>query len=138
MLRHPVAYLMRSFELGRVFMYKWTVNLKFVDEETFVSPILARTMLAFTVVTLGFFAAKWLRVPCVLVETDGNEGTSRREDGCEPERTEGTKTGSKKLRRQLPPEYLVKTLFVSNFIGVVFCRSLHYQVRHALSWVVED
>jgi len=30
---YPISYISRSFELGRVFMYKWTVNWKFLDEE---------------------------------------------------------------------------------------------------------
>lgn len=110
LIDHPVAYLMRSFELGRVFQYKWTVNFKFLDEGTFVSPRLSVALLALTVLVLGCFAVKWLRArgPAAWGEAKPDVG----------------KTGSKKL----PAAYVVKTLFVSNFIGIVFCRSLHYQV----------
>lgn len=108
-MHHPVAYLARSFELGRVFKYEWTVNFKFLSEEAFVSPVLSVALLALTVIALVLFAVKWLRStgPIHVSDASPREGE----------------------RKQLLPEYVVKTLFVSNFIGVVFCRSLHYQVR---------
>ena len=59
--RHPVAYLHRSFELGRVFFYKWTVNFKFLDEETFLSKRLSLLLLLLTLAALAAFAVKWLR-----------------------------------------------------------------------------
>ena len=33
----PFAYIKASFDLGRVFFFKWTVNWRFVPEETFLS-----------------------------------------------------------------------------------------------------
>lgn len=30
---YPLEYISQSFDLGRVFMHKWTVNLKFLPEE---------------------------------------------------------------------------------------------------------
>lgn len=107
LLHHPVAYLARSFELGRVFKYEWTVNFKFLSEEAFVSQMLSVALLALTVIVLVLFAVKWLRStgPIYVRDVSTREGE----------------------RKQLLPEYVVKTLFVSNFIGIVFCRSLHYQ-----------
>ncbi|KAL7677980.1 hypothetical protein ACOME3_004208 [Neoechinorhynchus agilis] len=35
--KYPLSYLTRSFDLGRVFLYKWTVNWKFVPEKIFLS-----------------------------------------------------------------------------------------------------
>lgn len=46
---YPIEYLSRSFELGRVFMYKWTVNFKFLSEEFFVSKWFSLLLLGFTV-----------------------------------------------------------------------------------------
>lgn len=37
LLRHPVSYLRKAFELDRQFFFKWTVNLKFLPEEWFLS-----------------------------------------------------------------------------------------------------
>lgn len=44
----PIEYLTKSFELGRVFMYKWTVNLKFLPEEQFLSKALSIFLLVLT------------------------------------------------------------------------------------------
>ncbi|CAM9698971.1 unnamed protein product [Ascophyllum nodosum] len=121
LLHHPVAYLVRSFELGRVFKFEWTVNFKFLSEEIFVSPVLSVVLLALTVATLGLFAFKWMRsCPPPLATFDRRVGNIRGD--AEPSGVDGVWIG-----RQLSQEYMVKTLFVSNFIGVVFCRSLHYQ-----------
>lgn len=123
LLHHPVAYVARSFEIGRVFKFEWTVNFKFLSEETFVSPVLSVALLALTIITLALFAAKWMRssppVPSVF-DRRVEEGHSM----DDANRAEKVKTDWR-----LPSEYIVKTLFVSNFIGITFCRSLHYQVK---------
>lgn len=46
---HPAEYLSRSFELGRVFTYQWTVNLKFLPEHVFVDKRLSVLLLVLTV-----------------------------------------------------------------------------------------
>eukprot|EP01035_Chromulina_nebulosa_P022481 gene22481-29110_t len=46
---YPVEYINRSFDLGRVFMFKWTVSYKFLSEEVFISKSLSIALLAFTV-----------------------------------------------------------------------------------------
>ncbi|KAG5677745.1 hypothetical protein PVAND_007476 [Polypedilum vanderplanki] len=35
LLTHPISYIKGSFDLGRVFEHKWTVNYRFLDRETF-------------------------------------------------------------------------------------------------------
>lgn len=106
-----------------MFKFKWTVNFKFLSEETFVSPVLSVALIALTVITLAIFATKWIRssppVPSVFHRRVG-EGRSV----DDANRVEKVKTDWR-----LPSEYIVKTLFISNFIGIVFCRSLHYQVK---------
>lgn len=47
---YPVEYLQRSFDLGRVFMHKWTVNYKFVPEDIFASKPFSLILLGLTVV----------------------------------------------------------------------------------------
>ncbi|CAM9779063.1 unnamed protein product [Ectocarpus sp. 8 AP-2014] len=118
LLQHPVAYLSRSFELGRVFKFEWTVNFKFLTEEAFVSPRLSVALLILTLVALALFASKWLRSAREVEAFSASD--LRAGDGG------GGATGGA-VNAALHPEYVVKTLFVSNFIGIVFCRSLHYQ-----------
>ncbi|CAD7948732.1 unnamed protein product [Amoebophrya sp. A25] len=45
----PYSYLTRSFNLGRVFLYEWTVNWKFIPERIFVSKTWAVFLLATTI-----------------------------------------------------------------------------------------
>lgn len=54
------AYLTRAFDLSRVFLYKWTVNWRFLPEQTFLHKDVAHALLAFHAVTLMLFGAmKW-------------------------------------------------------------------------------
>lgn len=101
---HPVAYIRSAFNLGRVFMFQWTVNWKFLEEDLFLSPTLSIALLLGTLITLYAFAGKWIVAStcCPIVWHKRRSGV-------------------------LEPEYVALTLFVSNFIGVAFCRSLHYQ-----------
>ena len=46
LLRYPVSYLRKAFELDRQFFFKWTVNLKFLPEELFLSKKWAMFLLA--------------------------------------------------------------------------------------------
>lgn len=54
-MSHPKAYFVNSFNLGRQFLYKWTVNWRFVPEPTFLSAPFARGLLACHVILLGVF-----------------------------------------------------------------------------------
>jgi alpha-1,3-mannosyltransferase len=115
----PVEYLSRSFEIGRVFTYIWTVNLKFLPEEVFVRKDFGLALLVCTVVVMGLFARKWI---------SENYYVKR----FRPQAPEGkvvlrypesTIVGT----RQLSPHFITMALFTSNFIGVAFAKSLHYQ-----------
>ncbi|ONK70220.1 uncharacterized protein A4U43_C05F31500 [Asparagus officinalis] len=60
LLSHPVAYISRAFNLGRVFIHFWSVNFKFVPEELFVSKGFASALLALHLTLLLLFAHyKW-------------------------------------------------------------------------------
>jgi alpha-1,3-mannosyltransferase len=57
---NPWSYFQASFDLQRVFLYKWTVNWRFVDEETFLSPMWAKALLIGHATTLAAFGLlKW-------------------------------------------------------------------------------
>ncbi|KAL3938133.1 MAG: hypothetical protein SGBAC_006895 [Bacillariaceae sp.] len=45
LLRHPVSYLRKAFELDRKFFHIWTVNLKFLPEDVFLSKTTAVILL---------------------------------------------------------------------------------------------
>jgi len=106
----PYEYLKGSFDLGRVFMFKWTVNFKFLPEEYFVSKIHSISLLLLTIAAFVVFAFKWT-AECrkQLKVSSPREGQSLI------------------ASRDLTSNFIIVTLFASNFIGVVFARSLHYQ-----------
>lgn len=129
LIHHPMAYLARSFEVGRVFKFEWTVNFKFLDEEAFVSPVLSVALLVSTIAALALFAAKWMRSSGQIRDLAADNRSGGHGAGAGTDMLGHDSWGGD---RHLLPEYVVKTLFVSNFIGVVFCRSLHYQVTTAI------
>jgi len=56
------AYWTTAFDLSREFLYKWTVNWRFIDEQQFLSKELARGLLCAHIATIGIFALfKWCR-----------------------------------------------------------------------------
>lgn len=85
---YPIEYLKNSFDLGRVFTFKWTVNLKFLSEEIFTSKELSLALLVLTLlgkrvllamytsvvtdtsgcVAFGTFAVKWIAEVCFCPE----------------------------------------------------------------------
>jgi alpha-1,3-mannosyltransferase len=53
------GYIGRAFEFSRVFLYKWTVNWRFVSEQTFLSKQWAAGLLIGHLSVLICFAWKW-------------------------------------------------------------------------------
>ncbi|KAF8162883.1 glycosyltransferase family 58 protein [Crassisporium funariophilum] len=117
----PWAYARSAFDLGRVFLYKWTVNWRFLEEDNFLSPRFAVSLLIGHVTVLVAFG---LFIWC---KADG--GVYR--------------VLSRAFRRSfLPaglvsvtPDYVATVLFTSNLIGILFARSLHYQFY---SWYAQQ
>ncbi|RNA41986.1 dol-P-Man:Man(5) c(2)-PP-Dol alpha-1-3-mannosyltransferase-like [Brachionus plicatilis] len=104
LLTYPVAYLHRSFELGRQFFYKWTVNWKCVPEDLFLFKPFQTCLLVLHLCILLIFMNRILK----------NVG--------------GLKNlFFQKKRLKLSYEAITYIMFVSNFIGICFSRSLHYQ-----------
>ncbi|XP_077204329.1 dol-P-Man:Man(5)GlcNAc(2)-PP-Dol alpha-1,3-mannosyltransferase isoform X1 [Paroedura picta] len=110
LLANPVGYLTRSFDLGRQFLFQWTVNWRFLPEEVFQHRAFHTGLLVAHLTVLGLFALnRWHR--------SGESVWSLLKDPA---------------KRKSPPQPLsanqiVYALFTSNFIGVCFSRSLHYQ-----------
>lgn len=56
----PGEYITSAFNLGRQFLYKWTVNFRFLNEDTFLDQRLGHALLALHVILLGAFEIfKW-------------------------------------------------------------------------------
>ncbi|ELU12256.1 hypothetical protein CAPTEDRAFT_155940 [Capitella teleta] len=106
LLENPAGYLIRAFDLGRQFFFIWTVNWRFLPEEIFLSRYFHAALLLLHLSFLLFFCfGRWNRMFGSLTNLLSKS----------PE------------RENISPNYLVGILFTSNFIGICFSRSLHYQ-----------
>lgn len=128
---YPRAYLTGAFDLGRVFLYKWTVNWRFVSEESFLSPGFALALLLghlSALLAFGWF--RWTR-------RDGGPLFVLKRALLSPTQpaspvviTADGKTYSLLTLRFVCLSYSAEVttiLFTSNLIGILFARSLHYQ-----------
>lgn len=52
LLSHPTSYLKGSFDFGRVFEHKWTVNYRFLDQEIFENSSFHKTLLLIHILLL--------------------------------------------------------------------------------------
>lgn len=113
---YPWQYLHKAFELGRVFKYEWTVNFRFLSEQAFTSSSLSLALLVCTALAFVLFAHKWVSAQGSILRRFQKGGGSaapaliRWDAG-----------------RELRTPFIVVTIFTSNFIGVAFARTLHYQ-----------
>nr|SVE92972.1 EOG090X04XE [Moina brachiata] len=99
---NPVAYIVGSFNLGRVFLYEWTVNWRFLPEEIFINPIFHVSLLLLHVTVLALFASSWYRYLKSFAKLQP-AGVN------------------------IVSQLFLLPLFTANFIGIAFSRSLHYQ-----------
>ncbi|KAF5324538.1 hypothetical protein D9611_004241 [Ephemerocybe angulata] len=118
---NPWSYARGAFDLGRVFLYKWTVNWRFLDEQTFLEPKLALGLLIGHVTVLVAFA--WFR----WCQPDGGTWSVLARGLKRPLLPAGLAT--------VTPDYVATVLFTSNLIGILFARSLHYQFY---SWYAQQ
>ncbi|KAL8807935.1 MAG: hypothetical protein Q9182_000401 [Xanthomendoza sp. 2 TL-2023] len=121
---NPLGYLSRAFEFSRQFLFKWTVNWRFVDEETFLSREFAIALItAHLGLLLLFTATRWLK-------------PSRRSI---PAFVSGLWRPRPLLIQQqislrVTPTYIMTTILSALAIGLLCARSLHYQFYAYIAW----
>ncbi|KIK30975.1 glycosyltransferase family 58 protein [Pisolithus microcarpus 441] len=110
---NTVPYIQNAFNFSRVFLQKWTVNWRFLDEEVFLSPSWAMGLLLGHVTLLTAFGlCRWCR-------NDGGTLAVIRRGFLRPSQSPALSAVS--------PDYIATVLMTSNLIGILFARSLHYQ-----------
>ncbi|KAL7627834.1 dolichyl-P-Man:Man(5)GlcNAc(2)-PP-dolichol alpha-1,3-mannosyltransferase [Parahypoxylon ruwenzoriense] len=121
------GYLGRAFELSRQFLFKWTVNWRFLGEEIFLSWPFSLILLSMHALVLtGFIVKKWLKpagkpLSAIITPILGFSSP------FSPQ--EETRVASR-----VTPEYVMTTILSANVIGLLFARSLHYQFYSYLAW----
>ncbi|KAE8310699.1 Dol-P-Man:Man(5)GlcNAc(2)-PP-Dol alpha-1,3-mannosyltransferase [Aspergillus transmontanensis] len=115
---NPTGYVARAFELTRQFMFKWTVNWRFVGEELFLSKQFSLALLALHIFLLGLFVTTgWLRP----------SGSSL------PAFLRNLLQGRQRIV-VLSKSFIMTVMLTSLAIGLLCARSLHYQFFAYLSW----
>lgn len=119
-------YLKSAFDLGRQFLYKWTVNWKFVPEEVFLSKEFAYSLLVLhATILLTFAHYKWIR-PSSEGAWDFTKKFFDYVSIDDPEAEE--------IERRMSPQFVMDALLGSMVIGMLCARSLHYQFYAYLGW----
>ncbi|KAM4695138.1 dol-P-Man:Man(5)GlcNAc(2)-PP-Dol alpha-1,3-mannosyltransferase isoform 2-T2 [Discoglossus pictus] len=110
LMENPAGYLIRSFDFGRQFLFQWTVNWRFLPESVFHHRAFHLALLAGHLTALLLFLLhRWHR--------SGQSLLSILKDPSH----------RKPSSHRLTPNKIIFVLFSSNFLGVTFSRSLHYQ-----------
>ena len=120
------SYLSRAFEFSRVFFFKWTVNWRFVGEETFLDKKFHITLLIGHLFVLAvFLLTRWLNPSSRSTETMVTRMLRGEEPLGDIQRAVATR---------VKPQFVLTTILTSNVIGILFARSLHYQFYAYLGW----
>jgi alpha-1,3-mannosyltransferase len=120
------GYLSRAFELSRQFLFKWTVNWRFIGEDTFLSREFSIALLVGHVSVLALFATtRWLR-PASKPIMEMVQNALKLE--------EPLKATQHAVSIRVSPNYILTTILTANAIGVLFARSLHYQFYSYIAW----
>lgn len=121
-------FFKNAFDFSRQFMFKWTVNWRFLGEDIFLSKWFHSLLLALHVSVLLFFTfAKWLRKS----ETGKDLSDLIFRDGLVKFYKNTISTSHAILDPARSGRYIALIMMTSNLVGVLFARSLHYQF---LSW----
>ena len=118
------AYLSRAFEFSRQFLYKWTVNWRFVDEQVFLSQEFSISLLTIHLSLLVLFlSTRW-------IQPSGRTLQECTRMAFSPPPAKVVENVS----RQVTPGFVLTTILTSNAIGMLCARSLHYQFYSWLAW----
>ncbi|KAJ2896517.1 dolichyl-p-man:man c -pp-dolichyl mannosyltransferase [Zalerion maritima] len=121
------GYLGRAFELSRVFLFKWTVNWRFVGEDVFLSKNFAYGLLGLHALVLAAFGlTKWLKPAKKPVSSIVGKVLKFQQPLTDREEI--------LISKSVSPRFVLTTVLTSNVVGLLFARSLHYQFYAYLAW----
>ncbi|KAK5153273.1 dolichyl-P-Man:Man(5)GlcNAc(2)-PP-dolichol alpha-1,3-mannosyltransferase [Oleoguttula sp. CCFEE 6159] len=118
------SYFSRAFDFTRQFLFKWTVNWRFVGEDVFLSKSFSITLLAAHATLLALFAStRWLEpskssIPEVVRMIFDPPAAQAQQE----------------LSRRVTPRFVVTTILTANAAGMLCARSLHYQFYSLIAW----
>ena len=118
------GYVSRAFQLTRQFLFKWTVNWRFVGEESFLSNRFSLSLVAAHLSLLTLFVTTlWIRPSGLSIPQ-----LARRIVKPLPKKFEQL------ISIRVDPGFIQTTLLSSLAIGMLCARSLHYQFYAYIAW----
>ncbi|RYP46972.1 hypothetical protein DL768_006895 [Monosporascus sp. mg162] len=124
---NAIGYLSRAFELSRQFLFKWTVNWRFVGEDVFLSRPFSITLLVTHVsVLVWFITNKWLKPTRKPLSAIIGPVLQLKSPLSPLE--------ERQVASRVTPEFVMTTILSANAIGLLFARSLHYQFYSYIAW----
>ncbi|KAF5282855.1 hypothetical protein FQA39_LY17476, partial [Lamprigera yunnana] len=119
-LTNCTSYLISSFDFGRVFEHKWTVNYRFLTIDVFKSSHFHLSLLVTHICLLVLFTppikrylSSYAKLNCVKTDLFNKKKQST--------------SKFKLIKFDRNVQLFVLPFFVTNLIGVICARSLHYQ-----------
>ncbi len=137
---NPRGYLGRAFELSRQFLFRWTVNWRFVGEDVFLSRPFALGLLAAHAALLVLFAAtRWLRPAAKGPLPSASSSLASAVALATPILARFSSPFSDAeeallAERAATPRYVLTTILSANAVGLLTARSLHYQFYAYGAW----
>ena len=121
---NAMGYISRAFEFSRQFLYKWTVNWRFVPEEKFLSKEFSLGLAAVHFALLiAFTATRWTQPSRLSIPE-----LVRRVFKPLPDLLE------QQMSIRVTPSFVSTTILSSIVIGMLCARSLHYQFYSYIAW----
>ena len=119
-----MGYLSRAFQLTRQFLFKWTVNWRFVGEETFLSREFATALLICNMSgLLLFLSTRWTR-------PSGRSMT----EFIKAIINQPSPLFQQQLSLNITPDFVMTATLSSMMLGLLCARSLHYQFYAYITW----
>lgn len=123
-------YITHAFNFGRQFLYKWTVNWKFLPETIFTSPQFRHILLVLHIVILGIFTfTRFLNSKII-----GKTIPQLIKDAFIPRSTISPQNVF--LNKLIAPQLIFYIMAITNLIGILCSRSLHYQFLAWYAWTL--
>lgn len=125
-------YISNAFNFSRQFMFKWTVNWKFVDPQWFISPEFSRLLLVTHVTILivlfltRFLSLNVTKKPLLTLIKDAVASPFGKT----------VSTDNLLLSKSMGPKLVLLTFATTNLVGVLCARSLHYQFLSWYCWLL--
>lgn len=125
-------YLKNAFDFSRQFMYKWTVNWRFVPEDVFLSKEFSTLLLVGHISVLCVFLLTRFASP----KLTGKSISALFKDAFLRPLAATRSKQNKIVNPATGPRTILLIFSVTNLIGILFARSLHYQFLSWYCWLL--